>query len=118
MVSSPGSRSENSGYDPNAFAIGASFLFALAVSRLATLSFRLRWMRQKTSQDPLHNEALADPQLGLQEPSSASAAVRIAGRPIVLRDSDGCITFVNDAYCELTQQPRSALIGSASRLNA
>ena len=25
-----GSRSENSGYDPNAFAIGASFLFALA----------------------------------------------------------------------------------------
>src|SRR5262249_29004302 len=30
-----GSRSENSGYDPNAFAIGASFLFALACVALA-----------------------------------------------------------------------------------
>ena len=32
-----GSRSENSGYDPNAFAIGASFLFAIACVALATL---------------------------------------------------------------------------------
>ena len=40
-----GSRSEDSGYDPHAFAIGASFLFALACVALATLSIRLRWMR-------------------------------------------------------------------------
>jgi hypothetical protein len=39
-----GSRSDNSGYDPHAFAIGASFLFAIACVALATLSFRLRWM--------------------------------------------------------------------------
>jgi len=38
MVSSPGADLENSGYDPNAFAIGASFLFALACVALATLS--------------------------------------------------------------------------------
>ena len=37
-----GSRSEHSGYDPNAFAIGASFLFALACLALATVSMRLR----------------------------------------------------------------------------
>src|SRR6267378_1498458 len=59
-----GSRSEDSGYDPHAFAIGARFLFE--------------------SQGDL----------------------------IVLRDTDGCMTFVNDAYCELAGQPRSALVGS------
>ena len=32
-----GSRSENSGYDPHAFAIGASFLFAVACVALATV---------------------------------------------------------------------------------
>jgi PAS domain S-box-containing protein len=30
----------------------------------------------------------------------------------VLRDAGGCITFVNDAYCELAGLPRSALVGS------
>ncbi|HWV95758.1 MAG TPA: hybrid sensor histidine kinase/response regulator, partial [Xanthobacteraceae bacterium] len=38
-----GSRSEVSGYDPNAFAIGASFLFAIACVALALTSMRLRW---------------------------------------------------------------------------
>src|SRR3984957_11622259 len=55
-----GSRSEQSGYDPHAFAIGASFLSGLACVALATLSFRLRMMRQKLSKIALHNEALAD----------------------------------------------------------
>ena len=42
-----GSRSEQSGYDPNTFAIGASFLFAVACVALATLSMRLRFMRKR-----------------------------------------------------------------------
>ena len=41
-----GSTAEQSGYDPHTFAMGASFLFAIACVALATLSFRLRWMRQ------------------------------------------------------------------------
>ncbi|MFL6814596.1 MAG: hybrid sensor histidine kinase/response regulator, partial [Bradyrhizobium sp.] len=55
-----GSKAEQSGYDPHAFAMGASFLFAIACVALATLSFRLRWMRQKLRKIALHNEALAD----------------------------------------------------------
>ena len=46
-----GSRSEHSGYDPNTFAIGASFLFALACVALATLSMRLRLRAPETAQD-------------------------------------------------------------------
>src|SRR5579859_1676247 len=55
-----GSRSEASGYDPNAFAIGASFLFALACLALATVSMRLRFLRKKLRKVELHNETLAD----------------------------------------------------------
>src|SRR6201986_1965259 len=54
------SRSENSGYNPHAFAIGASFLFAIACVALATLSIRLRLQRKKLRKVAMHNEALAD----------------------------------------------------------
>ena len=108
-----GSKSENSGYDPNAFAIGASFLFAIACVALATLSFRLRLMRQKLRKIALHSETLADRNWELQEAEQrARSLFESQGDLIVLRDAEGCITFVNDAYCELAELPRSALIGS------
>ena len=108
-----GSRSENSGYDPNAFAIGASFLFALACVALATLSIRLRWMRQKLRKIALHNETLADRNWELQEAEQrARNLFESQGDLIVLRDAEGRITFVNDAYCALTQRSRSSLVGS------
>jgi signal transduction histidine kinase/DNA-binding response OmpR family regulator len=108
-----GSRSENSGYNPHTFAIGASFLFALACVALAAQSFRLRWMRKKLRRIALHNEALADRNWELQEAEQrARSLFESQGDLIVLRDAAGAITFVNDAYCELAEQPRSALVGS------
>lgn len=108
-----GSRSEGSGYDPHAFAIGASFLFAAACVALATLSVRLRWMRKRLRKLALHNEALADRNWELKEAEErARSLFESQGDLIVLRDADGRITFVNDAYCALAQQPRATLIGS------
>jgi signal transduction histidine kinase/CheY-like chemotaxis protein len=108
-----GSRMENSGYDPNAFAIGASFLFALACVALASLSMRLRFMRKKMRKIALHNEALADRNWELQEAEQRVRSLfESQGDLIVLRDTEGRITFANDAYCELAAQPREALIGS------
>ena len=102
-----GSRSEISGYDPHSFAIGISFLFALACLGLATLSIRLRLMRRKLRRIALHNEALADRNWELQEAEQRVRSLFEAqGDLIVLRDADGAITFVNDAYCELAGQPR------------
>src|SRR3984893_1740195 len=102
-----GSRSENSGYDPNAFAIGASFLFAIACAGLATLSIRLRFLHRKLRRIALHNEALADRNWELREAEErARSLFESQGDLIVLRDGDGCITFVNDAYCELAELPR------------
>jgi PAS domain S-box-containing protein len=108
-----GSRSEDSGYDPHAFAIGASFLFAVACVALATMSMRMRWMRRAHRKLALHNEALADRNWELKEAEErARSLFESQGDLIVLRDGDGAITFVNDAYCELAQQPRAVLLGS------
>ncbi|ABD05124.1 multi-sensor hybrid histidine kinase [Rhodopseudomonas palustris HaA2] len=55
-----GSRAESSGYNPHTFAIGASFLFALACLGLAVQSIRLRWLRRRLQALERHNETLAD----------------------------------------------------------
>src|SRR5260370_929381 len=108
-----GSRSEGSGYNAHACAIGACFLFALACVALATLSIRLRVLRKKLRKIALHNEALADRNWELKEAEERVRSLfESQGDLIVLRDADGRISFVNDAYCELAQHPRSALIGS------
>ncbi|MDO9295254.1 ATP-binding protein [Bradyrhizobium sp.] len=113
-----GSRVEGSGYDPHAFAIGASFLFALACLGLATLSFRLRWVRQTMRKMALHNEALVDRNWELQEAEQrARSLFESQGDLIVLRAGDGRITFANDAWCELAELPREKLIGSRFALN-
>ena len=108
-----GSRSQNSGYDPHLFAIGASVLFALACVGLAMLSMQLRWMRSKLRKVSLHNEALADRNWELKEAEErARSLFESQGDLIVLRDADGVISFVNDAFCALARLPRSALVGT------
>src|ERR1700687_5919516 len=93
-----GSRPENSGYDPHTFAIGISFLFAIACVALATLSVRLRLMRKKLRKIALHNEAMADRNWELQEAEQRTRRLfESQGDMIILRDSDGRISFVNDA---------------------
>jgi PAS domain S-box-containing protein len=112
-----GSTSPNSGYNPHAFAVGASFLFALACLALATLSFRLRLMRKKMRKIAMHNEALADRNWELQEAEArARSLFESQGDLIVLRDAEGRVTFANDAYCELAGIPREKLIGREAML--
>ena len=108
-----GATSKNSGYDPHAFAMGSSFLFAIACVALATLSVRLRLLRRKMRKIALHNEALADRNWELQEAEQRARSLSESqGDLIVLRDAEGRITFANDAYCELARLPREKLIGS------
>jgi PAS domain S-box-containing protein len=107
------SRSEHSGYNPHAFAIGASFLFALACLGLATLSVRLRLLRRKMRKIVLHNEALADRNWELQEAEGrARSLFESQGDLIVMRDADSRVTFANDAYCMMAERSRETLIGS------
>jgi len=108
-----GSRSQHSGYDANAFAIGASFLFALACLALATLSIRLRFLNRQLRKLALHNEALIDRNWELKEAEErARSLFEQQGDLIVMRDATGHISFANEAYCELAERPREALIGT------
>jgi PAS domain S-box-containing protein len=108
-----GSRSQHSGYNPHAFAIGASFLFAIACLGLATLSVRLRFLRKKMRGIVLHNEALADRNWELQEAEGrARSLFESQGDLIAMHDAEGRISFVNDAYCLMAERPRETLIGS------
>jgi PAS domain S-box-containing protein len=112
-----GSTSPVAGYDPHAFAIGASFLFAMACLWIVTQGIRLRLMRRKLRRIAMHNEAMADRNWELQEAEArARSLYESQGDLIVLRDAEGRITFVNDAYCELAGQPRERLIGSTAAL--
>lgn len=112
-----GSRSEVSAYDPHAFAIGVSFLFAIACVALATLSVRIRFLHKKLRKIALHNEAMADRNWELQEAEARTRRLfESQGDMIILRDTTGRITFVNEAYSELAQTPREALIGSSATL--
>jgi PAS domain S-box-containing protein len=74
-------------------------------------------MRKKLRMIALHNEAMADRNWELQEAEQRTRRLfESQSDLIVLRDSDGRITFVNDAYCELAQQSREALVGSLATL--
>jgi len=108
-----GSLSQKSGYDPNAFAIGASFLFAIACVALAALSMRLRFLRKKLRKITTHNETLADRNWELQEAEQrARSLFESQSDLIVMRDPEGRITFVNDTYCQIAGRPTESLIGS------
>ncbi|MFC5326577.1 ATP-binding protein [Bradyrhizobium oligotrophicum] len=107
------SMAEKSGYNPHTFAIGASFLFALACVGLATLSMRLRFLAKKLHKVALHNEVLADRNWELQEAEQrARNLFEQQGDLIVMRASNGAIVFVNDAYCEMAGLDRENLLGS------
>jgi len=109
--------SKDSGYDPHAFAIGASFLFALACVALASLSMRMRFMSKRMRKLAAHNEALVDRNWELKEAEErARSLFEAQGDLIVIRDGEGRITFVNDAYCALAEQSREVLLGSRFEL--
>ena len=108
-----GSLSPAAGYDPHVFAVGASFLFALACAGLAAFSMRLRFVKRKLRVLALHNEALVDRNWELKEAEDrARSLFEQQGDLIVMRAADGRISYANDAYCMLAQRSRNALVGS------
>ncbi|MBN9015434.1 MAG: response regulator [Rhizobiales bacterium] len=112
-----GVRSDAAGYDPHAFAIGASFLFAVACVALALTSMRLRWLRKKLRLVTQRNDALTDRNWELKEAEErARILFESQGDLVVLRQADGTIRFVNDAYCALAKKSREDLLGTRFEL--
>jgi signal transduction histidine kinase/CheY-like chemotaxis protein len=112
-----GVRSPASGYNPQTFALGVSFLFAISTALLAMLSMRLRWLRRKMRKLAAHNDALADRNWELKDAEErARRLFESQGDLIVLRDHADVITFANSAYCALAQTPHDLLIGTTAHL--
>ncbi|MGP9813072.1 ATP-binding protein [Rhodopseudomonas sp. NSM] len=99
-----GSRAESSGYNPHAFAIGASFLFALACLGLAVQSMRLRWMRRRLQALERHNEALADRNWELKEAEERARVVLDSHGQLIARRDDS----------DATTRAKSRLLAMAS----
>lgn len=109
-----GSLSARSGYDPNAFALGASFLFAVACVALAMLSMRMRWLRHKMRKIALHNESLIDRNWELKEAEERAQNLFESQSDLVLRrDAQGRITYANEACRIFVQKERNELLGTA-----
>ncbi|EKS30187.1 ATP-binding protein [Afipia felis] len=108
-----GSLSQSADYDPQAFAIGVSFLFALACLALAALSMRMRWLKKSVRKVALHNEALIDRNWELKEAEErARNLFESQSDLIVLRDASQRLTFVNDTFCAYAGRARADLIGT------
>jgi signal transduction histidine kinase/CheY-like chemotaxis protein len=106
-----GGASDVAGYNPHLFAVGASFLFAIACVAIALLIGRIRRLHGRIRGLARHCEALSDRNWELKEAEErARSILESQGDLIVRRDSAGRITFANDAYCALVHRSRRDLI--------
>jgi PAS domain S-box-containing protein len=111
-----GARSQD--YDPHTFALGVSFLFAVACTALAVQNMRFRWLRRHVRKIVAQNEALADRNWELKDAEErARHLFETLGDFVVRRKSDGTISFVNDAFCQLAGRTREELVGSDVQLD-
>ncbi len=86
-------------YNLETFALGVSLVFAAACLTIAILTMRLRWLGQRMRKIALKNESLSDRNWELKVAEEhARSLFESQSDLIVLRDSDGIITSVNEAY--------------------
>ncbi|MGE0564772.1 MAG: ATP-binding protein [Pseudolabrys sp.] len=103
--------------DPYAYTFGAAALLATACAYIALLGFHRRAFAARVETLETQVEALADANWELREAEErARSLIEAQGDLIVRRDTQGCITYVNDAYCRLAGRQREQLVGSAHKL--
>ena len=108
-----GSRGPWSNYDPYLFAVGTAALFGAACGAIGLLVASRHRLRAQLRALGERIEELSDRNWELKEVEErAKSFLEAQGDVIVRRDGDGRITFVNDAFCTLTGEPRTALVGS------
>ena len=106
-------------YDPSLFAIGIGGLFCLLCGIMLMVLSRNSRLSMELRRAKIRCEELADRTWELKEAEArATSLLEAQGDLIVRRDNQGCITYVNDAYCALTGAARESLLGSADALPA
>jgi PAS domain S-box-containing protein len=109
-----GTRGPGANYDPYLFAVGTAGLFGAACGAISLLIASRLKLRVRLRAAAERIEELSDRNWELKEVEErAKSFLEAQGDVIVRREGDGRITFVNDAFCALTGEPRAALVGSA-----
>lgn len=113
-----GVASQQADYKPHEFALGVCALFLGACMVMAAMSMRMRILRRRHRKMAAQLDQFADRNWELREAEErARHLFEAQGDLIVLRDSEGRITFANDAYCAFAGRASSALVGSDFRLD-
>jgi len=112
-----GVRMQSATYDPYAYAMGVSALFAAACTLIFVLLIRRRLAAEKIRTLEAHIEELSDRNWELREAEErARSLLEAQGDLIVRRDSGGRVTYANDAFCALADKTRAGLIGRVMEL--
>ncbi len=114
-----GTRVQAQNYDPNTYAMGVAALLAVACVAIAYLLIRRRAAARKIRRLETRIDELSDEQWELREAEERARSLLAAqGDLIVRRDSQGRITYANDAFCALAGRRLNVLIGKTSPLPA
>jgi len=106
-------------YDPSLFAIGVGGLFAMGCGLMLMVLSRNSRLHLELRRAKARCEELADRFWELKETEArATSLLEAQGDLIVRRDSEGRITYANDAYCALAGETHERLIGTTTALPA
>ena len=112
-----GATSPGAHYDPHTFAIGVSALFGAACGAIGILMSRIRQMKRELRDLETRLDEAADRNWEISEAQErAKSFFEAQDDVIVRRDSDGAITYVNDAFCALAGRTRDDLLATAFAL--
>ncbi len=104
-------------YDPSLFAIGVGGLFSMICGVMLMVLSRNGRQRLEIKRAAARCEELADHVWELKESEErATSLLEAQGDLIIRRDSDGRITYANDAFCRLAGKPHEALLGTMTTL--
>ncbi len=114
-----GTIGQGSHYDPNSFAVGISALFGAACGTIGLLISRIRQMKRELRHLELRLDEAADRHYEIKEAEErAKTFFEAQDDVIVRRDTDGAITYVNDAYCTFAGRDRDSLLATTFALAA
>jgi PAS domain S-box-containing protein len=110
-------RSPGANYDAHLFAIGAAALFGAACGAAGLLFSHNQRLKEELRQLRDRVENLSDRNWELKEAEErARSLLASQGDVIVRRDSDGRISYVNDAFCALAGRTPPSLVDTRFKL--
>jgi signal transduction histidine kinase/CheY-like chemotaxis protein len=112
-----GATASGTHYDPYTFAIGVAALFGAACGAIGILVSRLNQMKAELRRLEARLEDAADRTWEIREAQErAKSFFEAQGDVIVRRDSDGAITYANDAFCCLAGRGREEILATGFAL--